>query len=80
METLTARWNNDASDKFIELAQWFETHMGEKQPTNSSKVSCTVLNYLQPILNLDLWSRNCQDEVNNIGPLLSINATRLFTS
>ncbi|MBC8602352.1 type II toxin-antitoxin system RelE/ParE family toxin [Parabacteroides acidifaciens] len=30
METLTVRWNNDASDKFIELAQWFETHMGEK--------------------------------------------------
>lgn len=30
MEALSIRWNNDASDKFIELAQWYYLHAGEK--------------------------------------------------
>ena len=30
MEPLTIRWNNDAVDKFVELAQWFKEHIGEK--------------------------------------------------
>lgn len=30
MGALKIRWNNDASDKFIELAQWFEVHLGSK--------------------------------------------------